>query len=56
MEGIEVKQEKERLIIEENTIYELDMDCVRRKQAEREKRKNVIQPCDSGEAPQDETD
>ncbi len=51
-----MKQENERLIIDENTIYELDLECVRRKQIGQEKKKNIIRKPDDGEIAKEKTD
>ena len=45
-----MEREKTKLVEEDNTIYEIDLDCMRRKEIEREKalkRQNENQSRDS---------
>lgn len=39
-----MEEKKERLVIEENAVYELDLECIRRKEKEREDQKNKKAP------------
>lgn len=37
---IDMKEQKERLVSEGNAFYEIDLDCVRRREKEKQKKEN----------------